>query len=334
MRRNKAKQAIALLAAAIILFSSGCSVISATSQVKKEVPRANKWGIYKLDIGTRDTTLIYSYPYEIFSSALRLSEDGKTLVFAQKTGGQTDNHTEIFSINVDDHTLKRLTNNNFFDLYPAWSPGGGSPDDGRIAFLSWREKDLDIYMMDADGDNVHKFYDSGDHDADIDWAGDNIVFTAQFAIWRISESGGQAVQITNPPDRGKWGKANLPAGDYDPRLSPDGKRVIFERLENTGDIHGGYNFFTINTDGTNETRLTSNYYAQGLASWSNSGKSLVYTIAAINGEGKYDIYMMNADGGDNHNITPDYFPPDFLCYTSVFSEDDTAIYFIGQWWEN
>ena len=43
--------------------------------------------------------------------------------------------------------------------------------------------------------------------------------------------------------------------------------------------------------------------------------------------------MMNADGTDNHNITPDYFPAEFLCHTPVFSIDDSKIFFIGEWWE-
>ena len=187
--------------------------------------------------------------------------------------------------------------------------------------------------MNADGSGARKLYDSGSHDADIDWASESIVFTAQFAIWKVADSGGNAVQITHPPDRGKWGKANLPAGDYDPRLSFDGKKIVFERLENTEDLHGGYNLFTINADGTDETRLTANSYAQGLASWSHSGQALVYVVAAINGEGKYDIWMINSDGTDNQNITPGYFPPAFLCHSPVFSRDDSAVFFIGQWWE-
>jgi hypothetical protein len=50
-------------------------------------------------------------------------------------------------------------------------------------------------------------------------------------------------------------------------------------------------------------------------------------------EGKYDLYVMNSDGTNIVNVTPDYFPPDFLCHTPVFSMDDSRIYFIGEWWE-
>ncbi len=187
--------------------------------------------------------------------------------------------------------------------------------------------------MDANGSNTRRLFDSGFHDADIDWAGDSIVFTSQFTIWRIEADGTHLASITNPLDRGEWGNANLPTGDYDPRLSPDGKKVVFERLEDTNQPNGGYNIFVIDTDGTNETRLTDNSCSQGLANWSHSGEKIVYIVAAINGVGKYDIYMMNSNGTENHNITPDYFPADFLCHSPVFSKDDSSIFFVGEWWK-
>jgi TolB protein len=213
------------------------------------------------------------------------------------------------------------------DVYPVWSPDGA-----QTAFLSKQDGDLDIYVMDADGSNVTKLYDSGSNDADIDWVGNSIVFTSRFAIWKLTDDS-QASQITDMQDRGEWGDANLPKGDYDPRLSPDGQLVVFERLEDISQPNGGYNIFVINIDGTEEKRLTDNGYAQGLASWSHSGEKLIYIVAAINGQGKYDIYMINSNGTENRNITPDYFPADFLCHSPVFSEDDAKIYFIGQWWD-
>ena len=130
-----------------------------------------------------------------------------------------------------------------------------------------------------------------------------------------------------------WGNANLPFGDYDPRLSPDGSKLVFERLLNDSSIHGNYDIFIVNSDGTGETRLTYTGYSQGLASWSHSGDKIVYIVAAIGTEGKYDMYIMNYDGTDSRNITPDYFPSNFLCHSPIFSPDDSEILFIGEWWE-
>jgi Tol biopolymer transport system component len=292
------------------------------------VPHEGKYGIYVLDLATEQVRLLYSTENEIYTSALRLNTQGEKLVFAQKTDGLSDESTEIFTIEVNGQNLARLTDNSYWDLYPAWSPDGT-----RIAFLSKRDNDLDIYMMNADGSGQHMFYDSGSHDADIDWAGDTIVFTSESKIWGIKDDGTGLTQITNPADAGQWGQANLPIGDYDPRLRSDGLKIVFERLEDPESMHGSYNLFTVNSDGTQETRLTNTNYSQGLASWSHSGNKIVYGVAAMNNEGKYDMYMMESDGSDNHSITPEYFASNFLCYSPIFSQDDSEIYFVGQWYE-
>jgi hypothetical protein len=57
-------------------------------------------------------------------------------------------------------------------------------------------------------------------------------------------------------------------------------------------------------------------------------------VSAIGNDGKYDLYLVNSDGTENRDITPDYFPVDFLCYEPIFSEDDTKILFVGQWFQD
>lgn len=292
----------------------------------KSVPKGERWGTYSLDLATQETTLIYSAVREIQS--LRLNNRGDTIVFSQKMDGDSNEYFEINTIGVDGGNIQRLTNNTLWDIYPAWSP-----DDSQIAFLSWRQADLDIYVMSADGNNPRLLYNSGGHDADIDWVGDKIVFTADSQIWIMKSDGTEPRRVTHPPRAGEWGKTNLPFGDYDPRLSPDGTRIVFERLEGDSSPQGNYNLYLINVDGSGETRLTANGYAQGLAGWSHAGDRIIYIVAAINGAGQFDVYIMNADGTDNRNVTPKYFPSDFLIHAAIFSGDDSKIYFIAEWWK-
>ena len=89
----------------------------------------------------------------------------------------------------------------------------------------------------------------------------------------------------------------------------------------------------IPSDGSNETRLTSTGHSQGLGSWSYSGSHIVFTVSAIDDMGEYRLYMMNRDGSELRRIMPYYFPPEFLCHAAVFSRDDSALYFIGEWWQ-
>jgi Tol biopolymer transport system component len=316
----------AVLAVVAVSIIALMSVLKMNQPTTNTVPHEGKYGIYAVDPTTGKVTLIYTTSNEMYTSALRLSNHGDKFVFAQKIDGTSDLNTEIFTVGVDGKNLQRLTSNTYWDLYPAWSP-----DDSQIAFISNRTKDLDIYVMNADGTNQHLLYDSGSHDADIDWASDTIAFTSRFKIWTIKDDGTNPIQVTNPVNAGQWGNANLPIGDYDPRLSRDGTKIVFERLEDPNTPHGSYNIYTVNSDGTEETRLTTTGYAQGLASWSHSGDKITYSVAAIGNEGKYDLYATNADGTNNCNVTPSYFPAGFLCYSPIFSKDDSKIYFIGQW---
>jgi len=224
MVRKTAIAAIVLVVVSIVVLFGVLS--SSLTQKPSTVPNEGTYGIYTLNLATNEVALIYSTDNEVYTSALRLNTAGDTLVFAQKIDGSNDNNTEIFTIGVDGKNLKRITSNSFWDLYPAWSPDGT-----QIAFLSKREKDLDIYVMNTDGSNQHKLYDSGSHDADIDWAGDTIVFTSMFKIWRIKADGTSPTQITNLPNAGQWGTTNLPVGDYDPRLARTARKSFSSALK-------------------------------------------------------------------------------------------------------
>jgi Tol biopolymer transport system component len=305
---------------------AGCSDQAADVVDDRTVPRAETWGIYALDPESGDAVLIFSSPRPL--GGLRVNAVGDRLVFSQRVDGDGDEHGEICTLHADGTGYRRLTDNAVIDVYPCWSPEGTE-----IAFLSWRDADVDIYVMDSSGGNLRKLYDSGFHDADIDWVGDWIAFTRNSQIWLTTNSGDGAHRVTDPPRAGQWGNCDLPFGDYDPRLSPDASTIVFERLEDDASVHGNYNIFVIDTDGTGELRLTNTGWSQGLATWSRRGDKIAYLVAAVGDEGRYDIYVMNADGTDNRPITPSYFPADFLCHSPVFSTDDSRILFIGQWWE-
>jgi Tol biopolymer transport system component len=317
-----------LMIIASLLLIAGCSKDSTNSEPGKTVPHEGRWGIYELNPASQDVRLIYSTDDEMNTSALRLNSAGDKFVFAQKIGDTTDQNYEICTVDTGGGNFMRLTDNAYFDVYPAWSP-----DDNSIAFLSWRDADFDLYVMDANGANAHLLYNSGSHDADIDWAADIIVFTSGSKIWKIDSGGANPTQLTDPSRAGEWGDANLPFGDYDPRLSDDGAKIVFERMEDDTSPYGNYNLFVIDSTGAGETRLTDNGYSQGLPEWSHSGDKVVYIVSAIGSAGAYDLYMINADGSNNHSITPGYFPATFLCHAATFSPDDTHIYFIGEWYQ-
>ena len=316
---------IVILSLIVSIVLSGCTTDNSSTEADKHVPHLHKWGIYCLDVTTENISMLYSTDDEI--STLRLNSQGDCFVFSQYINGTDYEYTEICTIHTDGTHFQRLTNNTWWDVYPTWSPDGE-----RIAYLSYPEDTLSIFMMRKDGADQKKFYDSGSHDADIHWVGNVLVFTSESCIWKINVDTRNVTQLTHPPNAGVWGVANLPFGDYDPNISPDGAWIAFERLENDENIHGNYNIFIISSNGSEETRLTHTNYSQGLPTWSHDGRQILYIVAAINDKGIYDLYLMNADGTGNRNITPGFVPDDFLCHAGVFSNDDGSIYFIGEWW--
>src|SRR4030043_1768876 len=223
-------------------------LIAPTAVVGAAVPYQRRWGIYRLDLGTSQIDLIYTCDEKL--SGLRLSPAGEAFVFTKRLGEGTDANEEICVVGLDGSGYTRLTDNRRLDTYPAWSPNGA-----RIAFLAMSET-LDIHVMDRDGGAEALLYDSGYHDADIHWVGDAIAFTRNFQIWVMDSDGTDARRVTDPPRAGEWGGAVLPFGDYDPRISPDGEKLVFERMVDDASPHGNYDLFVISLDGAGETRLT------------------------------------------------------------------------------
>ncbi len=321
---------VLLVLCAALVLAAGCQAKSDdstddTPPLEQKVPHEGAWGIYALDLSTRDVELIWSGNDTITCRCL--NHAGDRLAFSRNASGTPATDEEIFVIGVDGTGLRQLTDNSYPNLFPSYSP-----DDTRIAYLSMRST-MDIYVMDGAGGDQRLLYDSGFQDSDINWGGGGrIAFTRNSQIWTMKDDGSDARQVTSPPRAGQWGNANLPFGDYDPNFSPDGSRIAFERLEDDTISHGNYNLFVIDATGTGETRLTNTGYSQGLPTWSHAGDRLVYVVAAEGDRGAYDIHMIDASGANDQNITPDYFPSSFLCHSALFSRDDSQVYFTGQWY--
>ena len=307
----------------ITLFLACYLILTAFSS---SVHYLDEWGIYELDPVDGTVSTVFTSPDEIIT--IRLDPTGEIIAISMKTGGTEYEHTELYTIHTDGTGLTRLTDNHDWDLYPSWSPDGGE-----IGYLSFRDQTLDIWVMDADGGNQRLLYDSGGHDADLHWVGDVIAFTRDSQIWVMNSDGTNARRITDPPRAGEWGDAVLPFGDYDPRISPDGSRVVFERLVGDSTQFGNYDLFMVNIDGSSEHRLTENGWTQGLVSWSNDGQKLVYIVSAVGLEGRYDLFFIDPNGSDMVDITSDLLPREFLANSPIFSMGDSTVYFIGQWWD-
>jgi len=89
------------------------------------------------------------------------------------------------------------------------------------------------------------------------------------------------------------------AHDENPFLSPDASKILFMSKRD-----GNYEIYTMNSDGTNQTRLTSTPYHEIFPVWSPDGKQIAYAKKElIDGVIQGGIHIMNAEGSDDNEIT-------------------------------
>lgn len=133
------------------------------------------------------------------------SPDGKQIVFSASIPG-TEGLTrswDIYVLNYDGNELTGLTNltkSAGADFYPAWSPDGKY-----IAFMSERDGDADIYVMNADGSNVTNLTNNSFWDSHPAWSpdGTRIVFASSrddnIDIYIIDSDGSNETRLTDDP---------------------------------------------------------------------------------------------------------------------------------------
>lgn len=146
------------------------------------------------------------------------SPDAKTLAFSRAT----DEGTDIYTLNIKDHCcLQRLTVGRFSDnLSPTYSPDGQ-----RIAFVSTRAGQPQVYVMAADGTDEQLFapFDYGVTGASYapDWSPDG-----QSVAFHREVGGTYQVFVMDVRTRAVRQLTSLGRNE-DPTWAPDGRHMAF-----------------------------------------------------------------------------------------------------------
>ena len=85
------------------------------------------------------------------------------------------------------------------------------------------------------------------------------------------------------------------SANYDPTLSPDGKRMLFIKA-----LEGHEQFFTADSDGRHERQITRDGSDKEDPAWSPDGRQVAYVLVGP----KNSLHVMNVDGSGDRTITP------------------------------
>ncbi len=177
----------------------------------------------------------------------------------------------------------------------------------KIAFVSVRDGNAEIYIMNIDGSKQTNVTNNPAHDdlPCLSHDGTKIAFESDrdgnFEIYIMNVDGSEQRRLTNNP-----------AVDTDPCFSPDGSRIAF-----TSERDGNGYIYIMNIDGSEQKRLTDTGY---YPCFSPDGTKIVFNSGR---DGNDEIYIMNVDSLEQTRLTNnqagDHYPS--------FSPDGSRIAF-------
>ena len=213
----------------------------------------------------------------------------KTAQIVFRAHGRDGNQSDIYVMGINGGRQRNLTKHAIAnEVHPAWSPDGR-----KIVFVSDRDGNSNIYVMDTDGKNVQRLTDHPLKDNKPAWSpdGKKIAFNARqhdqknFDIYVMDADGKNVQRLTNHP-----------ASDTDPAWSPNGRKIAFDSGR-----EGNTDIYVMDADGGNMRRLTHHLAFEIMPAWSPNGRKIAFVSY---GQGRdSEIYIMDADGENIVQLT-------------------------------
>jgi Tol biopolymer transport system component len=257
------------------------------------------------------------------------SPDGTRIAFASDREGELS----IYSMDADGSNATRVTTTPLA-FSPSWSPDGA-----KLAFEGIRPlasaNNADIWVVNEDGSGLTNVTQSDESWEEFPaWSpdGSRLVFDASDGldteIFLVNVDGSNRTQLTDNFD------AFRPPGDYLPAWSPDGSKIAFVSERDT--VFDPFTsalspeIYTMNADGSGQTRITANLFFDNEPAWSPDGTAIVLTSDEGDEGGLGEIVRIASDGSGRTNLTQtpalDELGPDWQPAASIPAYEFAGFY--------
>jgi Tol biopolymer transport system component len=156
-----------------------------------------------------------------------------------------------------------------------------------------------LYVVNADGSGLRLVAQTAGRAGPPAWSpdGQRLIFNAPGGIHVVNVDGS--------------GLQNLTSGGG-PAWSPDGQKIAFDRFVAFPPVPPESDIYVMNADGSGTKNLTRSSKFDGGPAWSPDGQKIAFqrVVGVIPcelpggcGRGESDIYVMNADGSEQRNLT-------------------------------
>ncbi|MEW5827103.1 MAG: hypothetical protein AB1778_09775 [Candidatus Bipolaricaulota bacterium] len=186
-----------------------------------------------------------------------------------------------------------------------------SEEGGRIVFISNRDGNAEIYVMNADGTGASRLTQNTSNEFCSDWSSDGtrIVFQSDRDDPRpitCFPSCLVKLYVMNADGSGERRLMDLPGSEDHPDVSPDGREIAFE-ADRDGD--GKSEIYVVAADGGEPRLVIGDRFHNASPDWSPDGREIAFSSDR---DGGVDLFVVGIDGSDLRKLADtgmsDYFP--------------------------
>jgi YD repeat-containing protein len=251
----------------------------------------------------------------------RWSPDGSKILFQSDRDNAATGYMDIYVMNANGSGVTRLTSDPNDDSAAVWSPDGT-----KIAFQSFRNGiAYQVYVMNADGSGQINISNGIANDSQPSWSpnGTKIAFASDrdqpgfSSIYVMNANGSSQTRLT---------VSGSGLRDEQPAWSSNGAKLAFtstrdsilETWQETDDagaivtkskLHVNKEIYSMNADGSGQTRLTNELANDDSANWSPDGTKIIFRSERERDccDPTAQVWTMNSDGSGPANLSGNGF---------------------------